>query len=202
MVITAQQNTWSNQRRKRRQRKIENKQYKFINKDDENKNKYKMSESENGTTAHTDVVDGCLETHKRKRKHSEDSDESDQKNPEKLLKLDEETKNPISCKGDNTDLQFIEHKTESESDGLSTNQNLETIDQSNIMSNTHNSTANTENYAQQIRKTDNCLLKCNLLIKQVEDEQVMIEMSWIDGTVHESMNQVLQYLKNKLKSSD
>jgi ATP-dependent phosphoenolpyruvate carboxykinase len=42
----------------------------------------------------------------------------------------------------------------------------------------------------------------NLLIKQVEDEQVMIEMSWIDGTVHESMNQVLQYLKNKLKSSD
>jgi hypothetical protein len=86
--------------------------------------------------------------------------------------------------------------TESESDGLSTNQNPETIDQStssNVMRNTHNSTASdvTENCAQQITKTDNCLLKCNLLIKQVEDEQVMIEMSWIDGTVHESMNQVV-----------
>jgi hypothetical protein len=205
MVITAYQNTWSNQRRKRRQRKNENRQNKFINKDDENKNKYKMSESENKTTTHTDVVDACLET--GKRKHSEDSNESDQINPEKLLKLDEETQNPVSCKGDNTDLQFIEHKTESASDGLSTNQNPETIDQStssNVMRNTHNSTASdvTENCAQQITKTDDCLLKCNLLIKQVEDEQVMIEMSWIDGTVHESMNQVLQYLKNKLKSSD
>lgn len=207
MVITAYQNTWSNQRRKRRKRKNENRQNKFINKDDENKNKYKVSESENKTTTHTDVVDACLETGKRKRKHSEDSNESDQKNPEKLLKLDEETQNPVSCKGDNTDLQFIEHKTESASDGLSTNQNPETIDQStssNVMRNTHNSTASdvTENCAQQITKTDDCLLKCNLLIKQVEDEQVMIEMSWIDGTVHESMNQVLQYLKNKLKSSD
>lgn len=204
MVITAQQNTWSNQRRKRRQWKNENKQNKFINKDDENKNKYKMSECENETTAHTDLVDCCLKTHKRKRTHSEDSDESDQKNPEKLLKLDEESKNPISSKGDNTDLPFIEHKTESASDGLSTNQNLETIDQStssNVMSNTHNSTASdvTENCEQQITKTDDCLLKCNLLIKQVEDEQVMIEMSWINGTVHESMNQVLQYLKKQTK---
>ncbi|CAC5388991.1 METTL16 [Mytilus coruscus] len=45
------------------------------------------------------------------------------------------------------------------------------------------------------------LLKCNLFVKQIEDEMISIEMSWIDGTCRESMNQVLQYFKNKLKVS-
>ncbi|XP_063396984.1 RNA N6-adenosine-methyltransferase mettl16-like isoform X1 [Mytilus trossulus] len=139
---------------------------------------------------------------KRKRKHSKSSDTLEAKIPKTegnapISEIKEMVQNPDGST-DNIDTSMNGDKVKSESN------NQEACSSSGVKLMKCDTTADnllltTSDANNQSEKTT--LLKCNLYVKQIEDEMISIEMSWIDGTVRESMNQVLQYFKNKLKGS-
>ena len=189
MVITAYSNTWSHQRRKRRMQKD-----KSEIKDNGNKSNCAPSDTMQDfttKTSHTTVMsenDSYQATASKKRKLSADADESNETSCSKLLKLDD--------KYDSNNTVTTEIKNELKS---STNDNMSKNSSDNDIVPQSSSSPGATQSDKGCGK-DSCILKCNLSVKQIEEEQIVIEMSWIEGSVRETMNQVLQYFKNKLKS--
>lgn len=237
MVITACQNTWSNQRRKRRQGKQKQPQEEPMERD-ENKNRVKMCDTDYGRSVKDNVSSSNISI-SHKRKHSADLDEFDNKSPAEILETDKDRKLSISKCTVETDLQIEEKQKQQHEKPAEGNENknkvkmsdsdcgsslqdhkrklsadLDEIDLKNPSKflktdedgkfSKSDSTCSDviKTCAQQIEGNDGYIFTCSVSVKQIEDEQIVIEMSWIDGKIREAMNQVLQYLKNKLRSSD
>ncbi|CAG2201092.1 unnamed protein product [Mytilus edulis] len=139
---------------------------------------------------------------KRKRKHSKSSNNLEAKVPKTegnapISEITEMVQNPDGST-DNIDTSMNGDKVKSESNNqkASSSSGVKLMKCDTTADNLLPTTSDANN---QSEKTT--ILKCNLYVKQIEDEMISIEMSWIDGTVRESMNQVLQYFKNKLKVS-
>ncbi|XP_076108731.1 uncharacterized protein LOC143076751 isoform X2 [Mytilus galloprovincialis] len=142
---------------------------------------------------------------KRKRKHSKSSDNLEAKIPKTegkapISEITEMVQNPDgSTNNIDTSMNGDKVKSESNNQEASSSSGVKLMKCDTIADNLLPTASDANN---QIEKTTLLtLLKCNLYVKQIEDEMISIEMSWIDGTVRESMNQVLQYFKNKLKGS-
>ncbi|XP_052075615.1 RNA N6-adenosine-methyltransferase mettl16-like [Mytilus californianus] len=246
MVLTAYQNTWSNQRKKRRHPKDKQLQEhssdtKYMNTNNSNDTTQYAASLIAGETfpveknqanlteiAHKGVISVAGETSpveknqanlteiaqkfdisvagntpvKRKRKGSGSSDSLEAKiqkteGNSQISEIREMIQNADGSM-DNIDTSMNGNKVKSESIDLeassSSGVNIKRCETTaeNLLPTSSVSNNQSEN---------STLLKCNLYVKQIEDEMISIEMSWIDGTCRESMNQVLQYFKNKLKVS-
>ena len=179
MQVVAPQNTWLHQRRKRRQQQHVAKSDEKAPTDDSDKVPEQNSQAENQCS--DDKTEGKDEVEapeaKRRRLDGDCEDESDKANDD-----DKTRREKTNSK---TDQNISEKSTvESSSEGNKVHKESETNTQQNL------------NVS--IEDIGEYVVKCTLTVRKSEND-VRLEMLWIDGESKELLHQLMQLFKNKLK---
>lgn len=220
MVITAKNNTWSHQRRKRRKQKLEgnaqsddinqNKKRKVEGKSEKDENIHKSktnSTNSDGSHEQSSMGNSCQATESRKRKHSGELDDNETKVPKIECASGIIDRNNMSTTEMDDAREIEDCQKKAAFNGaitvIKTGKNVDcslvTKEQNPVSEQVKSGASELMQGSEIASKDEECILKCNLSVKLIEDEKVAIEMAWIDGTCRESMNQVLQYFKNQLQ---
>ncbi|XP_064613213.1 RNA N6-adenosine-methyltransferase mettl16-like [Liolophura sinensis] len=192
LALCAVENTWSNQRRKRRALRkqtmepskgkpgeiaqTEGDNSSIQCKTDQN---LSASISAEGTSEYVQVKeDAGTSINDNGKRKLENDDCHEAQNGNKTLCVNDK----IATEGISNDEQNLDTKTKPDEQTAAKSADINTSEKSDMNS----------------RTKEAFLFKCLLDIRQGESGEISLEMSWLEGENRESMHQVMQYLKNQL----
>lgn len=184
MTLTAVENTWCHQRRLRRQRQKQN------NDQPEQDTELKSStesEVKDANDKATDLLNGNIsEDNSNKRS----LDNPEEVSNAKKLKLNNNTQEQIVTPEKVSNLNL------KSSNSVVQDSCSKKIDNPGCSKETGPSPVTHEDVSPK-----EFILKCVMRLKRNADDQVMMELEWLDGKSRELMHQLFTFIKNKLNSS-